>query len=158
MDNPQSLQSPDEMPQNELNDVLVSLPDNQRQIITRSIMAAHAESFSGPLPHPDILAKYEKAMPGAAERIFKITETEQAHRIEYDNRRLDGEISQSTRGQWMGFSLCIIFGLISFGLGYLGHTTLAGIIGGGTIISLAIVFVLNREPKQKKESKTDSNE
>lgn len=158
MDDLQPPQAPEATATNELNEVLGGLPDKQRQIIVRSITAAHAESFSGPLPHPDILAKYEKAMPGAAERIFKITEAEQAHRIEYDNRRLNGELSQSARGQWMGFSLCVFFGLIAFGLGYLGHPTLAGIIGGGTIISLAIVFVLNREPKQKKDSTPDLNE
>jgi len=28
--------------------------------------------FSGPLPHPEILAKYENVFPGAAERIFQM--------------------------------------------------------------------------------------
>jgi len=35
---------------------------------------------SGPLPDPEILAGYEKVMPGAAERIFKMAETEQHER------------------------------------------------------------------------------
>jgi uncharacterized membrane protein len=34
----------------------------------------------GPLPDPDLIAGYEKAMPGAAERIFKMAEIEQHER------------------------------------------------------------------------------
>jgi len=105
------------------------------------------ESYSGPLPHPEFMRKYEEALPGACDRIFKLTEKEQTHRIEYDDRKLTGAIEQAKRGQWMGFVLCILFGLIAYGTAYLGHTVLAGIIGGATIVSLAIVFVLNREPR-----------
>lgn len=36
--------------------------------------------FSGPLPTPEDLARYEISMPGAAERIFAYAEKEQQHR------------------------------------------------------------------------------
>lgn len=141
----------------ELDSVLGPLSDEQKQVIVRSIIAARSESFSGPLPHPDLLMKYEEAFPGAAQRIFKIAEDEQAHRIKYDNDMLHGALVQSKRGQWMGFTLCVLFGGLSLAMAYLGYPVLAGILGGGTIVSLAVVFVLNREPKRidDKESRRE---
>ncbi|WP_302612356.1 DUF2335 domain-containing protein [uncultured Muribaculum sp.] len=137
----------------ELDSVLAPLSDEQKQIVVRSIIAARSESFSGPLPHPELLIKYEEAFPGAAERIFKIAENEQGHRIKYDNDMLNGALVQAKRGQWMGFTLCILFGLLALAAAYLGYPILAGVLGGGTIISLAVVFVLNREPKREDRGK-----
>lgn len=150
-----SIQTIDTVVSAELDSVLAPLSDEQKQIVLRSIMAARSESFSGPLPHPELLRKYEEAIPGAAERIFKIAENEQNHRIQYDNDRLNGALSQSKRGQWMGFSLCILFGMLSLATAYLGYPVLAGVLGGGTIVSLAIVFVLNKEPKHSENSKSN---
>jgi uncharacterized membrane protein len=48
------------------------------------------EVHGGPLPDPEILAKYEQVMPGAAERIFKMAETEQheRHLMVYRDHRI----------------------------------------------------------------------
>lgn len=40
----------------------------------------HRELFIGPLPHPDLLRKYEEALPGLAERIVAESEKEAEHR------------------------------------------------------------------------------
>ena len=40
---------------------------------TRIVSVSRA--FSGPLPPPDVLRQYDKAVPGSAERIMKIAET-----------------------------------------------------------------------------------
>ncbi len=154
-ESPSSYQPCDKIDFGELGNVLDSLPEDQKQIVVQSIIAARSESFSGPLPHPELLRKYEEAFPGAAERIFKIAEKEQEHRIKYDNNRLGGALIQSKRGQWMGFSLCILFGALAFAMAYLGYPALAGVIGGGTIVSLAIVFVLNKEPKHREDHGQD---
>jgi uncharacterized membrane protein len=37
--------------------------------------------FSGPLPHPNIMERYESILPGAAERLFAHLEREQAFRF-----------------------------------------------------------------------------
>lgn len=47
--------------------------ENQTLIQTES-------RFSGPLPHPELFAQYNKVLPGTAERIVKMTESEQGHR------------------------------------------------------------------------------
>ena len=44
---------------------------------TSLIAAQKREVFEGPLPHPDILQKYEQIIPGIAERIVQMAEREQ---------------------------------------------------------------------------------
>ena len=51
----------------------------------------------GPLPDPDTLAQYERMMPGAAERIFRIAEREQEHRHAQEKTSLEGEIAHQEK-------------------------------------------------------------
>jgi len=37
--------------------------------------------FSGPLPHPEILRSYNDVIPGSGERIMKVFEKQQEHRM-----------------------------------------------------------------------------
>jgi len=46
---------------------------------------------SGPLPHPEILSGYEKVLPGSADRILKMAEKQQDHRISNENKLVDAE-------------------------------------------------------------------
>lgn len=45
------------------------------------ILSATAQTFSGQLPPPEILAKYNSVVPNAAERIITMAETQAADRI-----------------------------------------------------------------------------
>ena len=56
-----------------------------------SIIAAH---WSGPLPPPSELEKIDQIIPGGADRLLRMAEKEQAHRIE-----------DAKRGQYLGWSL-----------------------------------------------------
>ncbi len=132
------------------------ITEEQLQGVVQSILAAKAESFSGPLPHPDLMVKYEQAFPGAANRIFTMAEKEQDHRISFEDRRLNGILSQAKRGQWMGLSLSMFFGFLAIIAAYLGQVVLASIIAGGVIVALAVVFVLNKEPKQNSNTHTQT--
>lgn len=46
-------------------------------------------------------------MPGAAERIFRMAEREQAHRIEQERTAVQASIAGSMRGQWFGAAIAI---------------------------------------------------
>lgn len=70
------------------------------------------EQFSGPLPRPQDLAKYNETLPGAAERILVMAEKEQAHRHEMDKEEarqtdyaLKSDVSTIRRGQTFTFIL-----------------------------------------------------
>ena len=53
----------------------------------------------------------------------------------------------------MGFILALIFIAVAFFLGYKGHDWLAGIIIV-SLISIAIVFVLKKNPKESNDNES----
>lgn len=65
-------------------------------------------SFEGPLPHPQIIYGYEKVVSGSADRIIKMAENNQAHRITWEKNALNASISSTKRSQWMGFGLSLV--------------------------------------------------
>lgn len=62
-------------------------------------------SYSGPLPHPDILAGYENVLHGAAERIISMAEKEQEHRFSVDEHCLKTDSRDSLLGIMFAFLL-----------------------------------------------------
>lgn len=128
----------------EIAEVLSGLPLEKRNVV---ISALKQESFSGPLPHPRLLKEYDEIQPGFAERIVAMAEREQAHRFACDDKVVGSAVASSKRGQWMGYSIAIIFGAIALTLGLLGHVAVASIIGGLDIVALVAVFVTNRPAK-----------
>lgn len=65
-------------------------------------------SFSGPLPHPDLLAGYEDVLPGAAERIIAMAENQAAHRIHLERVVVEGDSRRSWWGLRIGAVLTTI--------------------------------------------------
>lgn len=143
----------------EVTDALNNINPEQRAIIIHYIHQTQLkQSFTGPLPHPDILQGYENVQDGFAERIFKMAEEQQAHRIKCEDKIVRSTAAQSVRGQWFGFLIAILCLAASVALGFYNHEVLAGVIGGTTIISLVAVFITNKytSPNSDK-SKTNSD-
>lgn len=95
-------------------------------------------AFSGPLPHPDILARFNEVVPNGAERIFSAFERQGMHRESLEKSVVDGNIKSQARGSWLGFivAMTAVIGgiyLIATGKGVLGLasviTSIAGIGG-----------------------------
>lgn len=130
-----------------VNDILKELPEEKRNAILATMMAFEEErSFSGPLPPPDYLEAYEKTLPGAPERIMTMAEKQVDHRISLEKIIVKKKFSQSTLGQILGAALVCFFGGIAYDLALNGHDEVAIAIGVTTVISLAIIFVLNKIP------------
>lgn len=131
----------------------VLLPEPIKALIEKSgvskdekqrIAVQIASYFRGPLPPPEILSAYNQIVEGGAERIFQKFEHQSEHRMELESFAVKEEIKQSGRGQIFGFIIAI-FGLALAGLmAYLGHDNFAMVLGGGTIVSLATVFVVGK--------------
>ena len=135
----------------EMAEVIESLPVPQRKIIVKSILAIQQESFSGPIPHPRILEGYENIHSGFAERIVRMAEKEQEHRFECDNKVIDSTVASTKRGQWMGYTIALAFGIISLVLGLMDQVAVAGIIGGLDLVALVTVFVKTQSSSQRKK-------
>jgi len=101
-------------------------------------------SYSGPLPQPEVLERYERAVPGSAGRIFKQFEEQSAHRRAIESR----VISSNTFCQVLGSVSALLVGLLAIGGGlYLVHEgkSVVGLVALlGTMASLAGVYVYGK--------------
>ena len=134
----------------DVNKILEQLTEEQRRILMGTMVAMEQRMYSGPLPPAEEIEAYERVCPGSADRIITMTEKSLEHRISNEKLIVSEETKQSSRGQIFGFILAGLFGIIAFILGMYGHEILAGIIASGDIVSLAIIFVLNKVPELRK--------
>ena len=64
-------------------------------------------TYEGPLPHPMILAEYERLYPGATQKIIEDFTKNTAHIRDMETMRIESEIEERKRGQWMAFGLSL---------------------------------------------------
>lgn len=139
----------------DVNKILDQLPEDQRRVLMGTMIAMEQKMYSGPLPPAEEIEAYERTCPGAADRIITMTEKSLDHRIANEKLIVREETKQSGRGQILGFILAIFFGIIALVLALTGHEILAGIIAGTDIVSLAVIFVLNKVPELRKGSENN---
>ena len=89
---------------------------------TTSIIASK-QSFSGPLPHPQVLDQYDKIVPGSAEKIISLWEIQIQHRQELEKKAITSDIRQAYFGAILGFTIAMsAIGAGTF-LAYIGRPT-----------------------------------
>lgn len=120
----------------------------KRVAISSKTISASRIHYEGPLPPPEMLQAYELITPGFATRILSMAESQSAHRIEIEKHVIPSREKFAGRGQIFAFVLGI-FG-ISCGTycAINGQPTAGSIIGGGTVVSLASVFLVGRSKQQ----------
>lgn len=123
------------------------LNPEQKHIISQSLRAYKKEFFSGPIPHPEILKGYDDVMPGLGKIVVDMAVKEQDNRITNERKMIEAAISESKRGQYFGLSIAVMFLIAAVVLGINGHDWLAAILGGGTLVSLVLAFLSNRQTK-----------
>ncbi len=88
-------------------------------------------------------------LPGLADRLVKMAETQSLHRMELEKIVIRSQQSQSSVGQWLGFAIALVcIGMGSF-LVYSGHSSEGAGLMGGTLISLVGVFVYGKYQQKK---------
>ena len=80
----------------------------KRQQTTKHNVSQVQTAWSGPLPAPEAVKRFDEIIPGGAERIFRMAELEQQHRIQTEQDALQAniaaskaEINAASRGAWM---------------------------------------------------------
>ena len=91
-------------------------PERVQQVRTTRRMFMQLQSYTGPIPPPDLLGQYEQVCPGSANRILGQFEEQGRHRRRLENRVTWNNVVGSILGQITGFVL------------------LAGAIGGGVFL------------------------
>lgn len=108
---------------------------------------------SAPLPIPAELERYEKILPGAAERIFNHFEQQMQHRHALENRVIESDCKNSRLGLFFGFFIGIFTILCGTFSIYQGHTISGTFIGTGGLSSLVGVFIYGSSQKRKERER-----
>ena len=95
------------------------------------------------------MKQYDETVAGAAERIMRMAEKEQDHRIFSEQYSLRKSNALLMRGQIFGFIIVLLLMALGAVLAFFGFTAIAAVIFSATTISLAIIFVLGRKPGTK---------
>lgn len=131
--------------------VLRSIPQNQREQLRliKFSTTLSAKTFSGPIPPPDEMERFNEIIPNGADRIMVMAETQSTHRISIEDRVVRSQQRQSGIGQIFGF----IIGLTGLGLAYLlissGHDIAGATIGSTTLLGMVTVFVTGKAAQRK---------
>lgn len=116
-----------------------------------SVTLIQEKSHSGPLPDSESLIQYDSVIPNGADRIMKMAENQQVHRMSIEKKVIDSQSIQSLLGQVFGLIIGIVGIASGTFLAYSGESTVGGIIAGGTVVSLVSVFVIGRKKQSKKK-------
>lgn len=114
-------------------------------------------TWNAPLPPPSVLAKYNEAFPGCAERIVNAADTQAKHRQHLEEIVIHGNLKSESRGQWMAFviALTILFG--GFALIYLDKNVLGTAFVGGDLVAMIGIFIYGkRDQRQQLRRKAET--
>ncbi|UIX82261.1 DUF2335 domain-containing protein [Xylella fastidiosa] len=114
----------------------------------RSISVARS-SWSGPLPAPDQLARFDEIVPGAAERIIKMAEQEGEHSREVQMLTVKAIIGLQRAGLLSALMVAMLGLGLSFFLGITNHDTVAAILGGTSLTTVVLAFLRKNKSEEK---------
>jgi uncharacterized membrane protein len=122
---------------------------NEREARLVSVASQISRTFSGPLPPPEILQRYNEIVPGAADRIIKMAESQHDHRQALEKSVVDSNVFSQKIGLSLGFVIAmtaICGGIWLSAIGKSG-SGLTAIIGA--LAALVGVFVYGKVQQGK---------
>jgi uncharacterized membrane protein len=113
----------------------------------RKRLLAMMQSYSGPLPPPEILVKYDEAVKNGAERVFSEFEAIGKHSRDMEWFVAQHLAKESRQGQIFGLIIGLAGLTAACFCSVYGAEKAAMVIGGSTLIGLVAVFVIGRKTK-----------
>lgn len=122
-------------------------PTPTQQLMAR--FGVSLQQFSGPLPPPEILEKYNAVEPGFANRIMAMAEEQSRHRQNMERMVIDRRTRHEGRAQVLAFVLALAIGggavwLISIGKSLEGLGTIVA-----ELTAFAGVFIYGKRRQQQ---------
>jgi uncharacterized membrane protein len=102
-------------------------PGKQQQAV-RAVTTVISKVHQGPLPAPEDMAHYEHVLPGAAERIFQLTEREQRHRHGTERTMVLGEYATRLLGQLGALLIVALLVALAAFCAYIGQPLAAALV------------------------------
>ena len=123
-----------------------------RKPTSNTVASIQHTSISWPIPPPDILEKYKEIDPTIPSLIVQNFLDESDHRRALEENTLSANIKISEenahkekRGQIFGFLIGMVGLIVSTIIAIVAKDpTTASIVGGGTVVSLVVVFVTGK--------------
>lgn len=101
-------------------------------------------SRQGPIPSPEDLRQYEQVLPGLADRIVKMAESQISHQQRVEKENFEFGARRSLAGLLAGFLISVLFLCAAVWLVLADHDTAGIILGSVDLVGLVTVFVLGR--------------
>ena len=131
------------------------MAEDKQLLQTRETAIFQIES---PYPLSSEIEGYERVLPGAAERIFKLVEDESKHRRELEKMALQKESRDSLLGLIFAFIIALATAGIGGALIYLGYPTAGSIFGISGVASIVSAFLRTRtQPEKPKPPPVNTN-
>jgi uncharacterized membrane protein len=125
---------------------------------------AQSQLYSGPVPHPDILQKFDTLVPGTAQRMIQLAEDESIHRRRMESAALDANIDAQRKqldiaasqnkavfrsdlfGQVFGLVVALACIAAAVYLAMIGNNVAAGILAAMPTAAVIRAFFVRRIP------------
>lgn len=135
--------------------------EEQRELLFKIIR--QEEHHRGPLPHPQILEGYEKTCPGAADRIIRMAEKQQEHRMEMEKSVVTAGNRDSRLGIICGTMVCLAVIIAGIFMTHMSDSAAIGaflsLSGLGSLVGTFIYGTKsNSKERVKKAQKNKANE
>jgi uncharacterized membrane protein len=122
---------------------------------TPRLLRAQVAAFSGPIPPPDLLDRYNQMIPGGADRILKMAEKQSAHRQYIEKWAVIGGTILSYFG--VGCAACIALGALYLGYRLImnGQVIPGAVFGGGGLTGLVAAFIYGTRSRREERQRRD---
>jgi uncharacterized membrane protein len=122
--------------------------------LAQEVIGIVQQSFSGPIPPPNILAEYSKIIPNGAERIMIMAEEQSKHRRELEKKVIETD----SRNSFLGVIFAFVLGMTTIITGGIvvikGYTWPGTVLGSAGLVGLVSTFIYGtRERRKERESK-----
>ena len=113
----------------------------------QTVQQAVIREHMGPLPAPEALADYEKALPGLAERIVVMAETEQRDRLDLMKIEAKNQRFATVWGRILAYLFGAMVCAVAFFAIHSNYPNAAGVILGLYVVAAFAVQIMNRPDK-----------
>lgn len=133
-------------------DLIRYIPEEKRGEFIREIVL-QVERYSGTVSHPSIVGRWERIMPGSADRILGLSEKHQEHRLEMESKTLDVFIKREQLGMWFYFIIALVMIVGGIVIILSGYSTVGLVALAAPVATVAGSFLYShRSARQDREA------
>lgn len=131
------------------NNKIQNYNNNNAALISQSV------SFSGPLPHPDVLKRYDEIYPGAAKIIIEMAKDQSEHRQELEKSVIASDIKNSRLGLYFGFLIGMTGIIMGAVIIFFGQALVGSFLSTAFLVGLVSTFVYGSRGRKKERENKD---